>query len=57
MITAKTKITLKVGGSSIVIEQGGVKITGAATADMKSPMTTVKGDGTLTLKGGMTFIN
>ena len=56
-ISAKTKITLKVGGSSIVIEQAGIKIVGAATADMTSPMTTVKGDGMLTLKGGMTFIN
>lgn len=57
IMTAKSKITLKVGGSKIVIEPSGIKITGTATVDMKSPMTTVKGDGTLTLKGGMTFIN
>ncbi|MFM6930815.1 MAG: type VI secretion system Vgr family protein [Novosphingobium sp.] len=56
-MSAKAKITLKVGGSKIVIEPDGIKITGVATVDMKSPMTTVKGDGTLTLKGGMTFIN
>lgn len=56
-MTAKTKITLKVGGSKIVIEPSGIKITGTATIDMKSPMTTVKGDGILILKGGMTFIN
>lgn len=56
-ISAEAKITLKVGGSSIVIDQGGIKITGTATLDAKSPMTTVKGDGMLTLKGGMTFIN
>ncbi len=56
-MTAKSKITLKVGGSKIVIEPSGIKITGTATVDVKSPMTTVKGDGTLTLKGGMTFIN
>lgn len=56
-MSAKAKITLKVGGSKIVIEPNGIQIIGAATVDMKSPMTTVKGDGTLTLKGGMTFIN
>jgi len=56
-MTAKTKITLQVGSSKIEIEQSGIKITGTATVDMKSPMTTVKGDGMLTLKGGMTFIN
>jgi type VI secretion system secreted protein VgrG len=34
-----------------------VQISGQATAEMKSPMTTVKGDGILTLKGGITLIN
>jgi hypothetical protein len=28
-----------------------------ATATLKSPMTTVKGDGTLILKGGVVMIN
>ena len=56
-ITAKTKISLTVGGSTIVIDPSGIQITGTGTVDVKSPMTTVKGDGMLTLKGGMTFIN
>ena len=56
-ITAKAKITLTVGSSSITIDPAGIKIVAAATAEMKSPMTTVKGDGMLTLKGGVTMIN
>jgi type VI secretion system secreted protein VgrG len=56
-ITAKTSITLKVGQSSIVIDQSGIKLAGMAMLEAKSPMTTVKGDGVLTLKGGMTLIN
>ena len=57
-------ITLKVGGNSIKIDQSGivldglmVKITGQAMAQMSSPLTTVKADGMLTLKGGITMIN
>lgn len=34
-----------------------VKIEGTAMLEGKSPMTTVKGDGMLTLKGGVTMIN
>ena len=57
-------IELKVGANSVKIEMGGitvkgvqVKIEGQASAEVKSPMTTVKGDGMLTIKGGMTMIN
>ena len=57
-------ITLKVGGNSIKIEQSGitvkgiqVKVEGSAQAEVKSPMTTVKGDGMLTVKGGVVMIN
>jgi type VI secretion system secreted protein VgrG len=57
-------ITLTVGGNSITIDQTGVTIKGImvsvqgqATAELKSPMTTVNGDGMLTLKGGITMIN
>jgi type VI secretion system secreted protein VgrG len=64
MMEAMQSITLKVGGNSIVIDQMGVTIKGIkvsieaqAMLDAKSPMTTVKGDGVLTLKGGFTFIN
>lgn len=61
---AMTSIELKVGSNSIKIEQSGitikgvmVKIEGQAMLEAKSPMTTVKGDGMLTLKGGLTLIN
>lgn len=63
-ITAAMEILLEVGGSSIKIDNSGVTIKGPiikieaeAMAEMKSPMTTVKGDGMLTLKGGLTLIN
>ncbi|NOQ76614.1 MAG: type VI secretion system tip protein VgrG [Methylococcaceae bacterium] len=61
---AAVSIELIVGSNSIKIDQSGItikgiaiSIEGSATAEMKSPMTTVKGDGMLTLKGGMTMIN
>jgi len=64
MMEAAEKITLKVKGSTIEMTPAGITIKTAVlkaeatgTADIKSPMTTVKGDGTLTLKGGMTLIN
>lgn len=63
-IEAQTSITLKCGQSTIKIDPTSVtiktvqfKTEAQATADVKSPMTTVKGDGMLTLKGGMTMIN
>jgi len=63
-IEAGTSIELKVGANSIKIEASGITIKGTAvniegtgTAEMKSPATTVKGDGTLTLKGGVVMIN
>jgi type VI secretion system secreted protein VgrG len=63
-VEAMQSITLKVGQNSIVIDQTGVtvkgimiKIEGTATVEAKSPMTTVNGDGMLTLKGGITMIN
>jgi type VI secretion system secreted protein VgrG len=61
---AMQKIELKVGGSSITIDQMGVtikgmmiKVEGTAMADVKAPMATVSGDAMLTLKGGLTMIN
>ena len=61
---AMQSIKLTVGGNSITIDQTGikldgtmVKITGQAMAQMTSPLTTVKADGMLTLKGGITMIN
>jgi type VI secretion system secreted protein VgrG len=63
-IEAGQSITLKVGSTSVVIDNTGVTIKGtmltlkgSASADLVSPMTTVKGDGMLTLKGGLTKIN
>ena len=61
---AMSAIELKVGGSSIKIDQTGITIKGIkisvegqAMAEVKSPMTTVKGDGMMTVKGGITMIN
>ena len=56
-MTAKTKITLKVGGNSIEISPTGVKIKGTTTVDVQALNTTVKGSAMLTLKGGLTKIN
>ena len=63
-IEAMTSIELKVGSNSIKIEQAGitikgiqVKAQGDAMCEFKAPMNTVKGDGMLTLKGGITVIN
>lgn len=61
---AMQSIELKVGQSSIKIDQSGItlkgmmiKVEGMAMTEVKAPMTTVKGDGMLTLKGGITMIN
>ena len=58
------EIELTVGGNSLKIDQTGVSITGTmvkiagqAMLDMKAPMSTLKGDGMLTLKGGLVLIN
>jgi type VI secretion system secreted protein VgrG len=61
---AMQSIELKVGQSSIKLEQSGVtikglqvKIEGQIQSEMKGALTTVKADGMLTLKGGITMIN
>jgi type VI secretion system secreted protein VgrG len=61
---AMQSIELKVGSNSILIDQTGITIKGLMvtvqgdlTAEIKSPLTDVKGDGTLTIKGGITMIN
>lgn len=56
-MSAMQSIELKVGGSSIKIDQMGVTIKGSLKVDIGSTLTTVKGDGMLTLKGGLTKIN
>lgn len=61
---AMQKIEMKVGSNFIKIDQMGVtikgmmiKIEGTAMIEAKAPMSTVKGDATLILKGGITMIN
>lgn len=63
-IEAMQSITLKVGSSEVKIDMTGVsikglmvKLEGTAMLNMKAPMTMVKGDGMLMLKGGITLIN
>ncbi|MBV9931862.1 MAG: type VI secretion system tip protein VgrG [Alphaproteobacteria bacterium] len=63
-IEAGTSITLKVGSTVVKLDPTSIKLdstmiraTGKATLEAKSPMTTVKGDGILTLKGGIVLIN
>lgn len=63
-ITAQSKIEMTVGQSKITMEPGSITIKSPqitikadVTLDASSPLTTVKGDGTLTLKGGVVFIN
>jgi type VI secretion system secreted protein VgrG len=63
-LEALQSIELKVGASVIKLDQTGIKIdgtmikaAGTAMAELASPMTTVKGDGMLTVKGGLTMIN
>ncbi len=64
LFQAGKAIELKVGSNSIKIDQSGVtikatlvKIEAQALIDAKAPMTTVKGDGMLVLKGGVVMIN
>lgn len=64
LIKAGVKITLQCGGSKIVMDPGSItlespviNVKASATLEAKSPFTTVKGDGTLTLKGGIVLIN
>jgi type VI secretion system secreted protein VgrG len=64
VIEGMTSVTIKVGQSSIAMDATGINIAaaqiqvqGQASVQVDSPQTTVKGDGLLTLKGGMTMIN
>lgn len=61
---AMKAIELKVGQSSVKIDQSGVtikgmtiKIQGQVKTEVKGTMTDVKGDAMLTVKGGVTMIN
>ena len=61
---AMQSITLKVGQSSVKLDQMGVtikgmmiQIEGQIQTQVKALMTQVNGDAMLTLKGGLTMIN
>ncbi|NNE52755.1 MAG: type VI secretion system tip protein VgrG [Sulfitobacter sp.] len=63
-VTAKQSIELKVGKStikmdpmSVTIQSPKIAVQADIKADLGSPLTTVKGDTMLTLKGGVVFIN
>lgn len=63
-LQATQKITLKVGGNSIVIDQSGitikgmmVKVEGQAMVEVKGPMVKVEGSAMTMIKGGITMIN
>ena len=58
-IALKTSGLIKIESTATMDLKAEAPLTmqSSATAELKSPMTTVKGDGTLTLKGGMTMIN
>jgi len=53
VIEATSNITLKVGGSSIAIEAGGITIQTPATMEVKGAQVTVKADAQLGLEGAM----
>lgn len=61
---AMQSIELKVGANSVKIDQTGVtisglmiKLSGEAMVDVGGPMTSVKADGILILKGGLVMLN
>ncbi len=58
-IAMKTSGTVKIEAGATLDLKATAPLTvqSSAMAEMKSPMTTVKGDGMLTLKGGMVMIN
>ena len=63
-LEAMQKITLKVGSNTVTIDQKGFSVDGlmldlkgSTKAQFASPLTTIKGDGMLTLKGGMVNVN
>jgi type VI secretion system secreted protein VgrG len=64
VIEATTNVTIKVGSSFVAIESSGITIsaaqlelTGTGTAELKSPATTVKSDGIMTVQGSLVKIN
>lgn len=56
-VEAMQSIELKVGGSSITIDQIGVKIKGTVMVDIKGVMVQTSADAMQTIKGGLVMIN
>ncbi|MFT8247003.1 type VI secretion system Vgr family protein [Roseomonas sp. BN140053] len=56
-IEAMQSITLKVGGSSIVIDQIGVTIKGTVKVEVKGVMIDQSADAMMVIKGGLVMIN
>ena len=56
-IGTQGQIVLEAMSTIDVKGTGPVTVESSATTDVKSPMTTVSGDGVLTLKGGVVKIN
>lgn len=56
-IESGTTTDLKSGTAMTLSAGTALEAKGSTTAEVKSPMTTVKGDGQLTLKGGVVMIN
>ena len=73
VIEATENLTIKVGNSFIAIDKTGIslgtsgtidadapaglKLQSSAKAEISSPMTTIKGDGLMTVQGGIVKIN
>lgn len=56
-MTATGNIETESTGNTSVSGTGGLTLESSATAEMSSPATTVSGDGSLTVKGGIVSIN
>jgi type VI secretion system secreted protein VgrG len=56
-LTDKAGLTIKSSAQIQVSDTAGLTVKSSAQIQMDAPMTTVKGDGMLTLKGGMVMIN
>jgi type VI secretion system secreted protein VgrG len=56
-VEAQQSIELKVGGSSILIDNGGVTITGSAKVEIKGVTVETAGSALNTVKGALVKIN
>jgi type VI secretion system secreted protein VgrG len=63
-LEAMQSITLKVGGSTLVVDQSGVTIKGTMISEeaqallkLKAPLVQVDADGLVMVKGGLVMLN